>query len=481
MSNFPATSSLTLFGADIYRTDKKTASGLETDIKLIPHIKKTWVPSVGPGLLNDTPVGTYDCDRAHVTLMESSMWAGTLKDFPNIPLAADAPARLGFAPRATVFLRAMQDVFPVPDTPFWNSAAEQAYGYVWATQDNILQCTECLKGACAMSVFATFPDYYHFLEKLTDILDVSAQSVVDYIEHVQQKHEAGGPESKLMDAWLMTTQCLYLDILHPKSDGRMVFPSHELNSIRYRLINGGVRALILQARLEQEPLVQDDDIIDACAFALLAMHDTCDCRHDNKAHEFYNIFTIVSGHTGKESVDVIRRFCIDVWAWAIDNRAEWAIRVAGRLLAWQFYMFRYQTSILLDNLTAPEPSSRTSVDPYGDSALNKINPLPRSADPHNLNLRDRCEDKAHYDQLLRSCLQHFRDCDSCRDYRGATWQNRVPILGAAYEKKYTDMSCLDTISTWMIIDPTALEAVWWAPDPQAKYLGPMGEWSSMLC
>lgn len=475
-------SQTSLFGPNLYGPDEKTARGLESDINRIDQIRRTWVPSVGPKLLSDTSVGTYDKSRAKVTFLESSTWAQELKDFPDIPLAEDAPMRHGFAPRGTCLLRAMRQSFPsIPDTPFWHSAAEQTYSYTWTIQDNTTSCAECLKGTSSMSVFATFIDYYHFLEHFITILDVASQRVVEYIEHVHRDHEANGPEYKLMDAWLMTCHSLYLDILHPKSDAKMKFPVDELNSIRYRLVNAGVRALALQARLEHGPLVDDDDLIDAFSFATLIMHDACDRRHDNKAHEFYNAFTMISGHTGVESVDIIRRFTIDVWAWAIDNRADWAIHLAGRMLLWQYYMARYNTSTLLDNLNAPEPGTRPSVDVYGDSALNFLNPLTPSEDPLNFNLRDRCQDKARFDELYESCQAHFRECSNCRDYPTATYQERVPIVGKAYETKYDDMKCTNVLAAFLILDHKALEPLWWAADPNARYTGPTGEWSGMLC
>ncbi|MEV0618781.1 hypothetical protein AB0I81_36060 [Nonomuraea sp. NPDC050404] len=468
-----------LFGPDLYRPDAGTPDRLASDVRRIPELRRAWVPVMGDRLFDPrTPVGTYDPSRKDVPLEEDRAEARPSKDFPALPLAVDAPRRHGFVARGTSLLRAMTEAIPVPDTPFWHAVAEQTYGYAWCLMDNNRLCRQCVHGSCSVSLFDSFADYYHFCEQMPETLDVTAQRVTEYIDHVHREHAADGQERKIMDAWLMSAHAIYLDVLHPKADHLRV-PDDELRTIRYRVINGAARALTLQARLEQGPLIGDDDTIDAVALTAMVTHDACDRRHDNLANESYNTFTFVSTHTGAESVDMIRRFCTDVWAWAIDHRADWAMHIAGRLLIWQVYMARYQADVLLDHLTGPDPHRRAQVDPYGDPVLNSLNPLLPGPAPDDYDLRSRCQDKARHDHLLRSCLAHFRDCPGCRGYDAATWQRRVPMIEAAYRGKYSDVHCLDALSTYTIL--ASLDRLWWAADPAARYTGPTGEWSPMFC
>ncbi|WP_327350339.1 hypothetical protein [Streptomyces sp. NBC_01304] len=413
-----------------------------------------------------------------IPLQENLAKTQPLKDFPDLPLAVDAPRRHGFVARGTSLLQAMTEVIPVPDTPFWHAVAEQTYGYAWCLIDNNQLCRDCVHGSCSVSLFDSFADYYHFAEQMPETLDITAQRVVEYINHVHRDHTADGQERKIMDAWLASTQAIYADVLHPKAE-QLRLPDDELRTIRYRVINAAIRALTLQARHEQGPLIGDDNTVDAVALAAVVTHDACDRRHDNVANEYYNVLTFTAAHTGVESVDQVRRFCTDVWAWAIDHGADWALHIAGRLLIWQVYMARYQADVLLDHLTAPHPRDRAEVNPYGDSVLNSLNPLPPSPTPDDFDLRSRCQDKARYDQKLHACLTHFQHCPGCRGYDTATWQQRVPLIEAAYHAKYTDSCCLNTISTYSILTP--LDHLWWAADPTARYTGPAGEWSPLLC
>ncbi|RYO80290.1 hypothetical protein DL766_006638 [Monosporascus sp. MC13-8B] len=468
-----------LFAPDLYQPDYRSAGRLASDMRRIPDMRKTWSPATGPNLLDKTAIGTYDVHMANVPLSECFAWTHELKEFPSITLATDAPRRHGLVARGTVLLRSMAQVFSVPDTPFWHAVAELVFGFIWCIRDAEVACRDCVHGACSASMVAAFADYHHFLEFLPQVLDAATQRLVEYINHVRCDHAVDGPEYKIMDSCLMGLQTVYLDVLHPKAN-RMQFPGGEMRSIRYRLVNSGSRTLTMQVRLEQDPLSRDDDgLVDAVACAAIGMHDASDRRHDNQASEFYNLLTIVDAYRGVEAVDMVRRFCVDVWAWAIDHAADWAILVAGRILAWQVYMARYQTAVLFDHLVPPEAGSRAVVDPYGDSALNELNPLPRSTDPRNYDLRFRCQDKARYDRLLHECLTHFHSCPGCRGYDTASWQQRVPLIGAAYSRKYTKCDCLDTISTYMVLAST--DNLWLAADPAAHYTGPTGEWSSMLC
>jgi hypothetical protein len=407
---------------------------------------------------------------------ECLAWSRKLNSFPEITSPLDAPARLALVPRGTALLKAINESFPVPDTPFWNAVAEQVYGFTWCLLDNNKLCPKCVPGVCSSGLYASFPDYYHFLGDLHDVLERCAQNITDYIGHVHSDHAPGAPEYLVMDAWVTCIQAVYLDVLHPKAE-RIQFPDNELRSIQYRIINAAGRALALHTRIEQDVPIGDDRFVNAAAFASTIMHDMCDCRHDNRAKEFYNLTTIITAHTGKQSVNIVRRFCIDVWAWALDNGAFWAIHLAGRTLAWQIYLARYQTPILLDNIHAP--TSPSIEDPYSDQALNRLNPFPPSPDPQDYALRSRCQNKTCYDMQLANCLTHFKECSTCRGYDVATWQDRVPLVGAAYEKKYTDCSCLNTIATYMVLDSP--EELWWLGNPTAQYTGPTSDWSPLLC
>ncbi|MER5887185.1 hypothetical protein ABT160_25465 [Streptomyces sp. NPDC001941] len=468
-----------LYGPDLFRPDERTASLLASDMRRIPSLREGWDPAMGTRLFGThNAVGSYDSHMRGVPFQENLAKTRALKEFPDLPLAFDAPRRHGFIPRGTSLLQAMAEAIPIPDTPFWHAVAEQTYGYAWCLIDNNRLCRDCVHGSCSVSLFDSFADYYHFAEQMPETLDITAQRVVEYINHVHRDHEADGQERKIMDAWLASTQAIYADVLHPKAE-QLRLPDDELRTIRYRVINAAIRALTLQARHEQGPLLGDDNIIDAVALAAVVTHDACDRRHDNVANEYYNVLTFTAAHTGVESVDLVRRFCTDVWAWAIDHGADWAIHIAGRLLLWQVYMARYQADILLDHLTAPTPPDRAEADPYGDPVLNSLNPLPPSPTPDDYDLRSRCQNKAHYDQILHGCLAHFQNCPGCHGYDTATWQQRIPLIEAAYRSKYSDCGCLNTLSTYSIL--TSFDRLWWAADPTARYTGPTGEWSPLLC
>ena len=470
-----------VFGPTLYSLEnqEETASGLVADILAIPELRKTWVPDVGPNLFHtQNPVGCYDKHMRKILIEESRAWTRSLKEFPTLPRPLQAPPRSGMIPRGRIHLRSMEGVFDVPDTPFWHAAAEQTYGYIRCMEDENLLCRDCVHGTASVGVLATFPDYYHFCQELYPVLEISARRTAEFIDHVHRCHPHGGEDQKVMDAWLATLQAIFLDVLHPKADS-LKLPDNELQSIRYRLVNSGVRALVLQARLEKGPLIGDDITIDAVSFAMITMHDACDYRHDNRANEYYNVMTIVSAHREVQGVGLIRRFCLDVWAWAIDNEADWAILVAGRLLAWQLYMARYRTPILFDNLIPGNSTDRPRENPYSDAVLNSMNPLPPSTHPDDFNLRNRCGNKNRYDELLQECLAHFRTCSGCHRYDKASWQDRVPLIGNAYMKKYSDCGCLNTIGTYMIL--ADMKPVWWAMDYTAEYTGPLEEWSPMLC
>ncbi|GAQ45062.1 similar to An12g03510 [Aspergillus niger] len=198
-----------------------------------------------------------------------------------------------------------------------------------------------------------------------------------------------------MDTWLSTLQAVYLDVLHPKAEG-LRFPEDELQSIRYRLINGGMRAIALEVRLESGRLDEDDLTLDAIAF-----------------------------------VGSVRIVAFQQLTWSAD-----CVLI---------------TTILFDHMVPTESGDPSAEDPYGDPVLNRMNPLPPSTHPYGFDLRNRCSNKDRYDELLRKCLAHFETCSGCYQYDKVSWEARVPLLGKAYETKYTDCSCLDIISTYMVL------------------------------
>ncbi|KAF9894634.1 hypothetical protein FE257_006522 [Aspergillus nanangensis] len=471
-----------LFGSDIYTPSPKLAHSLSSDVKLIPELRKSWDLAKAPKLFGKcSQVGKYDTSEKNVVLEEAQAWARKLQSFPDIPLATDSPPRLGLAPRGEVLLAALNEAISVPNTPYWNAVAEGVYGLPWCLLDTDVLCPKCVMGECVWALLATYADYYHFCgSELAELLKACTKRVQEHIEHVQHDHDAGGPERMAMDSCAMATQGIYLNVLHDKAKD-LQFPDDEFRSIRYRLIESGARSFSIFSRAGQYPLVDAEAPIEAVAFAALAMHDICDARHDNRAHEFYNLVTIVSGHTGKLGINMVRRLFIDVWAWAIDHREDWAIHYAGRILAWQLYMKRYQTALLLDNLQEPNPSLDRTVDPYGDQVLNDLNPLKmRSPMPFDFDVRSRCQNKSYHDEMYNRCLRHFETCPGCNHYddKNLSWEDWIERIGSAFERKYTDCTCLNTIATYMMLSP--LRQLWWAPDPTAKYTGPQEDWSPML-
>ncbi|PWY65123.1 hypothetical protein BO83DRAFT_453440 [Aspergillus eucalypticola CBS 122712] len=470
-----------LFGPSLYCVERgeEIQKGIISDILAIPGLRESWVPNVGPQLFHpENPVGSYDTHIKPCPIGESISWTRTLKEFPNTRRPLKAPPRSGLIPRGRAHLRPMSETFDVPDTPYWHAVAEITYGYVWSIVDDNVLCKDCVRGTATCSLLATFPDYHHFCQDMSSVLEITAKRTVEYIAHVYRCHPHGGEYHKVMDTWLATVQAVYLDVLHPKAES-LRFPEDELQSIRYRLINAGARGLVLQARLENGLLKEDELTLDAISFATVAMHDACDYRHDNQANEFYNVVTIVGAHCGVPATNMVRRLCVDVWAWALDEGADWVLYVAGRCLAWQLYMARYKTTILFEHLVPPDPNNQRMEDPYGDPVLNSMNPLPPSAHPYDFDLRNRCHKKDRYDELLRNCLAHFEDCSGCYQYDKASWEARLSLIGNAYVRKYFDCSCLNTIGTYMILACT--EPVWWAIDYATDYTGPMEEWSPMLC
>ncbi|KAE8149862.1 hypothetical protein BDV25DRAFT_130025 [Aspergillus avenaceus] len=419
---------LSLFGPDLYTLYRDTTSVLTADMRMLPELMNTWTALTAPDFFLHSPVGKYDKPMNGLVFGECVAWSRKLNHFPDLPVPIDAPSRMGLIPRSNILFRAMTDAFSVPDTEFWRAVCEVAYGYSWYLLDNIILCQQCVQGSSCMAMLACFPDYFHFQGDLHTVLEACSQ---------------------LLDAWFMTVQSVYLNVLHPKAHS-LNFPDNELRGIKYRLIDGGGRPLASLAQLEQRPLVGGAKEVNAVAFASTMMHDICDCRHDNHAKD------------RRLSTNPVHRLCIDVWAWAIDHGAQWAIHHGGQELAWQLYMARYHTAILLDHILPP--TSQDTYDPYGDDALNTLNPLPRSSDPLNFDLRSRCQDPTRYDSLLSGCLEHFNNCSNCRGYD---------------RTKYTDCTCLNVIATYMILADT--DKLWWLPDPTAKYTGPTGEWSPMLC
>lgn len=136
-------------------------------------------------------------------------------------------------------------------------------------------------------------------------------------------------------------------------------------------------------------------------------------------------------------------------------------------------MARYQTAILLDNLTKSPVDLKSMVDPYCDPVLNSLNPLPQAAEPSNYDPRARFNDQDCYDQLLKEYLHHFAWYPGCCGYDKLTWEERVPLIGAAYQEKYTDCTCLNTVGLYRIL--TSPDRLWWLADPVVAYIGPTGK------
>jgi hypothetical protein len=209
----------------------------------------------------------------------------------------------------------------------------------------------------------------------------------------------------------------------------------------------------------------------------MVMHDACDRRHDNAASEGHNFFTLLSVHNQAESLMLVKRFCVDLWAWAIDHDLLWPILFAGRVLIWNVYVTRYQTAVLLDHL-AP-PSGTMPSDPYADAVLNHMSPAPRAVRPDDYSIRATCRDKTAHDRLLDECLEHFAECAGCCGYERADWQERTAHLDRGYGRKAAgDALCVNRMAVFTIL--TQLERVWWAADPTARYEGPTSEWDPYL-
>ncbi|KID91855.1 hypothetical protein MAJ_10878, partial [Metarhizium majus ARSEF 297] len=474
------TTNVQLFASDLYDAKTECATGLASDVRLLPEVRKTWGPATVTAIVNETAAGRYLKCMEGVVLSENMAWTTKLKNFPQFTRAVDAPPRLGLVARDKVFVAPMSELMEVPDAPFGYTMAEVGFGYTWGIMDATLLCHGCVDGCCVSSMFTIFYDYSRFLPsspEVAPVIEKTAELLARYINHVHREHGADGLERKIMDAWVMCNQAVYLDALHT-NDRQLLCMDDELRSIKYRLISSGFIAYALQFKLEQDASAIDDDIATAVAVATLTMHEACERRHDNRGNAYYNLLTIVSAHTGLESVDLVRRFCIDVWAWTIDSRSDWAIRGAGRVLMSQIHVNRYQAAVLLDHLTVPDPGNKARVDPYGDAVLNSLNPLQPSASPHNYSLRDRCQDKARYDDLLRSSLTHFEECPGCRGYNTASWRERVQLVTAAFDTKITRMDCVNKIAVYTTL--SLPDEFWWAADPAARYTGPTEEWSINL-
>ncbi|GIJ99387.1 hypothetical protein Aspvir_001519 [Aspergillus viridinutans] len=471
-----------LFGPDLYVPNDECGRQLASDIRLLPKIMKNWNPAMWPALFDASPVGSYNKEMKSSLLSESLAWVRELKEPPPQLRVLDAPPRLGFVARSKVFVPAMAEIMEVPRTQFGYAMADLGFGYTWGSLDTRRLCQACLRGSCAASMFTICSDYYEFLPRSPEVdpaMETMAELVAGYIRHVHQEHAEDQLERKIMDAWLMCILTAYLDILRPHDGSKLLCPDNELCSIKFRLVSSSFFASTLQQlNAAQGPSTEDLDIVTAVASVSCAIHDVCDRRHDNIGNVYYNLLTIVSVHTGLESVDILRRFCVDVWAWAINHDAEWILHATGRVFISQIYTARYQNDVLLDHLTAPDPCSRPVVDPYGDPVLNSLNPMPPTATPHNYSIRDRCQDTDRYDEIISSSIAHFEACTSCRSYNSASWQERVQIITAALHTKYTRMDCVNSIASYTILSQP--EEFWWAADPAARYTGPTVEWSTKL-
>ncbi|GAB2713183.1 hypothetical protein GCM10027089_41440 [Nocardia thraciensis] len=363
----------------------------------------------------------------------------------------------------------------MPATDFWRGAAEQLYGFAWCIADQTRICPQCVHGGAVSCVFGASFDYHHFAEQLSDVAEDSCRALAAYIDHAQQDHGPGSRECAVMDSWLTCLQALYLDVLHPKAAG-ITAGNNERRSIRYRIVNSAGRALALLSALEWPDDGISDQLVEATGFAGMVMHDACDRRHDNAANESHNFFTLLAAHNLEDSGALVRRFCVDLWAWAIDHDLLWPILLAGRVLIWNVYVTRYQTATLLDNLAPPNGAT---TDPYADPVLNRMNPAPRAEHPGDFSIRRTCRDRSNYDRIVDTCLAHFAGCAGCLGYEQASWQQRTVHLDAGYLRKAAgDCTCVNRMAVYTVL--ALLERVWWAADPTARYTGPTGVWDPYL-
>ncbi|MFI6956487.1 hypothetical protein ACIBJI_23800 [Nocardia sp. NPDC050408] len=473
----PGKISTALFGPELYAGSSDLPDRLQADVDRIPELRQEWGPDLAHRLYDpECPVGTYDTPIRGLVLAENSAEAHADRIVVADPvgLATDAPARLGVGSTHEPVFTVFNQFFEVPPTDFWRGVAEQLYGFGWCLVDQTRLCPQCVHGAGVSCVFGAPFDYHHFVRELSGIAEDSRRAMVTYIDHARQ-HGPRSPECAVMDCWLACLQALYLDVLHPKAVNITV-GNNELRSLRYRILNSAGRPLALLTALERPGGVISDQLIEATGFAAMVMHDACDRRHDNAANESYNFFTLLAAHNQAECVMPVHRFCIDLWAWAIDHQTLWPILLSGRMLVWNVYMTRYQTATLLDYLLPP---GADTTGPYADPILNRMNPAPRAASPDNYSIRHTCQDKAAYDRLLDSCLAHFVDCTGCRGYEKASWQERTTHLDAGYRSKAAgNCTCVDRMAVYTIL--ALLDPVWWAADPTARYTGPTAEWNPYL-
>jgi hypothetical protein len=470
---------IALFGRRLYAGGAYLAEELRADIDRIPQLRRQWRPDLSDQLNDpECPVGSYDTPIRGLVLAENSAQAQARRTglADAVELATDAPARLKLGSTREPVLTVFNRYFPVAPNNFWRGAAEQLYGFAWCIADQTRLCPQCVHGSAVSCVFGAPFDYHHFIDELSDIVEASCRAMAGYIDHVHRDHGRGSRECAVMDSWIACLQALYLDVLHPKATSISAGDDVQ-RGIRYRIVNSAGRALALLTALEWPNCAISDQLVEAVGFAGMVMHDACDRRHDNAANESYNFFTLLAVHHRADPVPPVRRFCVDLWAWAIDHALLWPILLAGRMLIWNVYVTRYQTPMLLDHLAAPSGSAYTA--PYAEPVLNRMNPAPRAERPEDYSIRRTCRDKTGYDRLLGRCLKHFENCTGCSGYERATWRERAEHLDRGYACKAAgDCRCVNEMAIYTILD--GLERVWWAAEPTARYTGPTSTWDPYL-
>ncbi|MGI5456874.1 hypothetical protein ACQEWB_27665 [Streptomyces sp. CA-249302] len=468
-----------LFGRGLYDGGDDLADRLRADIELIPALRRSWSPDLADRLHDPlSPVGRYDTPIRGLVLAENSARAQALHTelADTVPLATGAPPRLGLGSPHEPLLTVFDKFFRVPSTELWRGVAEQLYGFSWCLTDQTRLCPECVHGSAVCCMYGAPIDYHHFAAEVSGITGDSCRAMAAYIEHVHRDHGPRSRERAVMDSWLACLQALYLDVLHPKA-ARIAAGDDKRRSLRYRSVNSAGRALALLTSLERPGGAFGQRLVEATGIAGMALHDACDRRHDNAAHESHNFFTLLAVHDRAESLAPLRRFCVDLWAWAVDHDLLWPVLLAGRTLLWQAYVTRYQTPLLLDHL-AP-PSGIVPSDPYADAVLNRMSPAPRAVHPDDCSVRGTCRDKSAYDRLLDVCLKHFAECAGCHGYERAGWQERTAHLDRGYGRKAAgDPVCVDRMAVFTVL--AQLERVWWAADPTVPYKGPTGRWDPYL-
>ncbi|MEV4436993.1 hypothetical protein [Streptomyces sp. NPDC049585] len=425
-------------------------------------------------------VGRYDGRWKDVLIGENTRDEDeTIPIPPETPLPLTCPQRLGFVARNDTLYDIASTAISVARTPAMLAFTEVCYGYLWCMFDSGVTCEKCVDGLSAQSMYATFAEYYHFMSDVNESLGELSRATAQYIQHCLTDH----PDSALcqvMDSFVLATQAVYLDVLHPKATELRV-DGDEAQALRYRMLNSGARTITLFNLLEgTHNGVVTSEHVEAVTMMMFSVHDALDRRCDVRGNEANNFFTIVAAHNGTESAELLGRFCTDVLAWAVDKQSMWPLLTAGRLLLWQIHCYRYRSVEILDHLKVTD---HPVCDPYQDQVLNAFNPLLQEGGAESVldvmpadrfSVRARCSNRAWYDRQVGACLDHFATCRTCNGYDRASWAERATRAQRAYLRKQAgDCGCVDAMAVYSSL--VLLGHVWWAAHSTAEYTGPTGD------